>query len=175
MMNRPLFLALLVPLLLGLLFAHPAQVHGASSQTDEVASCDNLTSKEDCVQTLASSLQARDIDKFKSILHPDFEMIQSDGFRLEHDEAIRATTGVFETLSKFVAVFGEGKWTPVETAADSSCLECWETVREVHYEFTPTRGNTEVQVKDTMARIVVTAVEKKGVICYKLRVFEYLD
>jgi hypothetical protein len=175
MVYRQVCLASLVPFLVCLLILIPERVHGASSQTDEVAGREDLTSKERCVQALASSLRSRDIDKFKSILHPDFEMIQSDGFRLEHDEAVRATNGVFETLSKFVVNISEGKWTPVKMVGDSSCLECWETVRELHYEFTPIKGNTEVQIKDPMARIVVTAVEEKGVICYKLRVFEYLD
>ncbi len=166
---------LLIPVIMGLFFLTPVEGQQKLDHPNGDPGNEDPDSKELCVQRLASSLQSRDIEKFKAIIHQDFEMIQRDGFRFGHDEAIRATEGVFNSLSKFVAIIGEGKWSPVEITTETSSLPCWETVRGLHYEFTPTRGDNEVQIEDATARIVVTAVEEDNKPRYKLRIFKYLD
>lgn len=173
MSGRRVFLSLLLFWMVCFLFVAHGQVLRSQSEPVGNLTYGDLTEREHCVQNLVLSWQDRNIERFETLLHAKYEVIFSDGQRLNREVAIKATKTFFDAVSKVNVEIGKGEWTGIDSESGAPCPGCWETIRDLSYTVVPINGERPETHKQKI-RLVVAPSEEKGIARYRIRVFEHL-
>jgi|WetSurMetagenome_2_1015567.scaffolds.fasta_scaffold667569_1 hypothetical protein len=102
--------------------------------------------KDQCIRQYAESFNERNIAKYVELLHPDFKTYRLErsagtagGSGALQDTVVEAdfqkdtllTRKTFERAPKLHLKLGEGTWSRIDSFRGETCIDCWQTVREL--------------------------------------------